>query len=190
VTRLPSIKQSELDDTARALWDTIISSRGAAVQGPDGGLIGPFNAFVTAPDVGRRLAELGGILRFETSIDRRLLEVAIITTGARWRAEFEFWAHARMAREHGVPKEVVDAIAAGDVAPPFDRDEDRVVHALATQLGATGRVDDDTYAAARGLLGDRGLVELVSLCGYYTLISFVLNAFDVALPEGATPRWV
>lgn len=187
--RLPSITQTELDGTARELWDTIVSSRGAAVQGPDGALIGPFNAFVTAPDVGRRLAELGGILRFETSIDRRLLEVAIISTGARWHSEFEFWAHARMAREQGVTKEVVDAIARGDDAPPFERDDERLVHAVATQLRASGRVDDATYAAARELLGDRGLVELVSLCGYYTLISFVLNAFEVPLPEGATPRW-
>jgi 4-carboxymuconolactone decarboxylase len=189
VTRLPPVRPTDLDDDGRALWDRLIETRGAALQGPDGALIGPFNAFVTAPTVGARLAELGGILRFETSVDRRLLEVAIITTGARWRSEFEFWAHARMAREHGVAKEVVDAIAAGDPSPPFDHDGDRVVHAVATQLGATGRIDDDTYAAARALLGDRGLVEIVALCGYYTLISFTLNAFDVRLPEGATPRW-
>jgi 4-carboxymuconolactone decarboxylase len=189
VTRLPPVQQTDLDDDGRALWDRIIATRGAAVQGADGGLIGPFNAFVTAPGVGARLAELGGILRFETSIDRRLLEIAIITMGARWKAEFEFWAHARMAREHGVSKEAVDAIANGDPAPPFEHESDRVVHALATQLGATGHVDRATYDAAAAIVGMRGMVELVSLCGYYTLISFVLNAFEVALPEGATPRW-
>ena len=153
-----------------------------------GGLAGPFNAFVHAPDVGRRLASLGATVRFGTSIERRLTEVAIITVGARWKAEFEWWAHARMAREHGVPDAVVDAIGRGD-DPRFSADDERTVHAVARQLSYTGQVDQDTYDAAQELLGDTGLVELVSLCGYYTLISFLLNAFAVPLPLGATPAW-
>ncbi|HEY2488197.1 MAG TPA: carboxymuconolactone decarboxylase family protein, partial [Streptosporangiaceae bacterium] len=75
----------------------------------EGGLAGPFNAFVHAPDVGQHLALLGRVLRFGTSLERRLTEVAIITVGARWKAEFEWWAHAGMARRHGVPDAVVDA---------------------------------------------------------------------------------
>jgi 4-carboxymuconolactone decarboxylase len=189
VTRLPGVKQTDLDDTGRALWDSITASRGAAVQGPDGTLIGPFNAFLTAPEVGRRLAELGGILRFETSIDRRLLETAIITTGAHWKAEFEWWAHARMARESGVSDDVIAAIRDGVESPPFERDDERAVHAVARELATTGRLSAATYEGARALLGDRGLVELVSLCGYYTLISFTLNAFEVPLPEDVTPVW-
>jgi 4-carboxymuconolactone decarboxylase len=186
--RLPSLRRADLDDAGAALWDSLTESRGASVVDGSGGLIGPFNAFVTAPDVGSRLADLGGLLRFRTSIDRRLLEIAIITIGARWRSEFEFWAHARMAREAGVADDVVEAIAA-HADPPFTRDDERIVHAVATQLGADARVDDATYAAARSLLGDRGMVELVALCGYYTLICFTLNTFEVALPEGARPRW-
>ena len=60
---------------------------------------------------------------------------------------------------------------------------------VARQLAETGRVGQDSYDAARQLLGDTGLVELVSLCGYYTLISFLLNAFEVPLPPGAAPTW-
>jgi len=190
MSRLPGIRQTDLDDTGRALWDRLTSTRGASVVGPDGSLIGPFNAFVTAPEVGARLAELGGLLRFQTSIDRRLLEVAIITTGAHWKAEFEWWAHARMAKEHGVRDDVIAAIRDGAADVPFaDRDDERVVHAVARELATTGRVSDPTYAAARDLLGDRGVVELVALCGYYTLISFTLNAFDVPLPDGVAPVW-
>jgi 4-carboxymuconolactone decarboxylase len=190
VSRLPGIRQPDLDDTGRALWDTITATRGAAVVGPDGSLIGPFNAFVTAPEVGARIAELGGLLRFQTSIDRHLLEVAIITTGAHWKAEFEWWAHARMAREHGVAEDVIAAIRDGAADVPFgSRDDERIVHAVARELATTGRVSAAVYEEARGLLGDRGLVELVSLCGYYTLISFTLNAFEVPLPDGVSPVW-
>ena len=95
----------------------MVGSRAGDLVGPEGGLIGPFNAFVHAPGVGRRLSSLGQVLRFETSIERRLSEVAIITVGARWKAEFEWWAHARMAREHGVPGQVVDAIGRGEESP-------------------------------------------------------------------------
>ena len=170
------------------MWDAIVGSRGAEIVNSEGGLIGPFNAFVHAPGVGRRLASLGHVVRFETSIERRLAEVAIITVGARWKAEFEWWAHARMAREHGVAAEVVDAIGRGE-EPPLQDDDERAVYAVARQLADHGQVEPGAYAAARRLLGDAGLVELVSLCGYYTLVSFLLNAFTVPLPPDATPAW-
>lgn len=188
MSRLPALPLESLDERGRALWESLASTRGKGVVGPDGGLVGPFNAWVTAPEVGTRLADLGGVLRFGTSIDRRLLELAIITVGARWRAEFEWWAHSRMAREHGVPDDVIDAIARGD-APELVDDDARAVHAVASQLATTGRIDADSYAAAQRLLGDAGMVELVSLCGYYTLVSFTLNAFDVPLPPGESRTW-
>src|SRR5258708_5027828 len=134
------------------------------------------------------MSELGAALRFGTSLDRRLLELAIVTVGARWKAEFEWWAHAQMAREHGVPAAAIDAIGAG-LPFEFDREDERIVHGPAGRLVADGSLDDATYAEAHGLLGDRGMVELVSLCGYYTMVSFALNAFGVPLPPGAELTW-
>jgi 4-carboxymuconolactone decarboxylase len=150
--------------------------------------MGPFNPWVTAPGIGAKLADLGASLRFQSSIERRLLEVAIITVGAHWRAEFEWWAHSRMARHHGVAPAVIEAIAGGDF-PEFERDDERVVYTVARELLESGRIDQSTFDAARQLLGDRGIVELVTLCGYYTLVSFTLNGFDAALPPGETPTW-
>jgi 4-carboxymuconolactone decarboxylase len=188
MNRIPYVRREELGPEGQQLWDSIVNSRGGSVVAADGGLAGPFNAFVTAPDAGQRLSALGATLRFETSIERRLSEVAIITIGARWHAEFEWWAHARMARENGVPDAVVDAIGKGE-EPPFTADDERAVYAVARQLGQSGRLDEDTFGAAHRLLGDTGMVELVALCGYYSLVSFLLNAFDVPLPPGATPTW-
>jgi 4-carboxymuconolactone decarboxylase len=188
VNRLPYLRRNDLGPDGQEVWDSIVGSRGAALVNEQGGLVGPFNAFVHAPDVGRRLTSLGKVLRFETSIERRLTEVAIITVGARWKAEFEWWAHARMARKHGVADAVVDAIGRGE-EPAFEIDDERTVYAIARQLTETGRVDQDAYAAAQQLLGDTGVVELVSLCGYYTLVSFLLNAFAVPLPPGIPPTW-
>jgi|HubBroStandDraft_6_1064221.scaffolds.fasta_scaffold11052_5 alkylhydroperoxidase family enzyme len=188
VSRLSDLRRDELDPAAQDVWDKIVGSRGQELVAAGGALVGPFNAFVHAPDVGRRLSSLGAALRFGTSIDRRLSEVAIITVGARWQAEFEWWAHARMAREHGVPEAVVAAIGRGE-DPPFAADDERTVYAVAHELADGGQVSQATYDTARDLLGEAGMVELVSLCGYYTLISFLLNAFAVPIPPGAEPMW-
>lgn len=165
-----------------------MASRGDSALDGSGGLAGPFNAYVHAPEAGRHLSELGAVVRYGTSIERRLAEVAIITVAARWQAEFEWWAHARIAREQGVPATVIDAIGAG-ADPPFEAEDERIVHAAAGQLAGAGRLDQDTYDAAHRLLGDTGLVELVAVCGYYTTVSYLLNTFAVALPVGATPKW-
>jgi 4-carboxymuconolactone decarboxylase len=188
VSRLPYLRRDDLDPDGQQVWDSVVGSRADLLINEQGGLVGPFNAFVHAPDVGRHLASLGRVLRFTTSLERRLTEVAIITVGARWKAEFEWWAHARMARRHGVPGAVVDAIGRGE-DPPFQAGDERTVYELARELSETGRVGQDAYAAAQRLLGDAGLVELVSLCGYYTLVSFLLNAFDVPLPPGVPAMW-
>jgi 4-carboxymuconolactone decarboxylase len=188
MTRIPDLRYDDLGAEAQQVWDGIVGSRGSELVNASGGLVGPFNAFVHAPGVGRRLGSLGGTLRFKTSIERRLSEVAIITVGAKWKAEFEWWAHSRMAREHGVPGPVVDAIGRGH-EPPFEADDERTVYEVARQLTDTGQLDQAAFDAGQRLLGDEGMVELVSLCGYYTLISFLLNAFAVPLPDGATPAW-
>lgn len=188
MSRLPYLRREELSPEGQAVWDAVVGTRSGDLVNAGGGLVGPFNAFVHAPGVGRRMTSLGATLRFHTSIERRLTEVAIITVGARWRAEFEWWAHARMAREHGVPGAVVTAIGRGE-DPPFEAADERAVYEAARQLAHTGQLDAPAYEAVRRLLGDAGVVEFVSLCGYYTLISFLLNAFDVPLPPGAAPQW-
>ena len=186
MTRLPLKTRDALDEDGQKVWDSITASRGSVVTDA-GTLMGPFNPWVIASGIGGRLAELGAALRFESSIERRLLEVAIITVGARWQAEFEWWAHSRMALRHGVSQEAVNAIARG--TSPSLPDDERVVHEVARQLVDDGHVDQGTYDAARELLGDRGIVELITLCGYYTLVSFTLNAFEVPLPPGEETTW-
>lgn len=186
--RLPGLTRDELGEDARTLWDAIVGSGRGNVVGESGSLIGPFNAWLHVPEAGLALSELGALLRFGTSLQRRLTEVAIITVGAAWKAEFEWWAHARMAEEHGVAGAVIEAIGAGEV-PPFEREDEEIVHAVASQLLSTGRVEQAGYDRAVELLGHQGMVELVCLCGYYCLISFILNAFEVSLPPGVKGRW-
>ena len=191
MTRLRYVRYEDLDARGQEVWDSLARSRsgtGGELVNAEGGLVGPFNAFVRAPRVGRHLSALGGQLRFRTSLGRRLSELAIITVGARWQAEFEWWAHAALAREHGVPDAVVDAIGRGE-EPPITAEDERAVYTAARELVTSGRLNQQAYDTAHELLGDEGMVELVSLCGYYTLISYLLNAFDVELPAGLARQW-
>jgi 4-carboxymuconolactone decarboxylase len=190
MTRLSRLTHDELSEEQRTVWDGITESRAAGGHAlfEDGSLIGPFNAFVHVPEIGRRLSSLGALLRFRTSIERRLSEVAICTVGAHWRSEFEFWAHAPMAIEHGVDPAVLDALRDGS-APQFALDDERIVHAVTHQLLVDRRVDDATYATAVGRFGEAGMVELAALVGYYCTISMILNLFEVPLPAGADRVW-
>jgi 4-carboxymuconolactone decarboxylase len=190
MSRLRRLTPAELSDEQRELYDGITASRGGALrlEHDDGSLVGPFNAFLHVPKLGRKLSSLGASLRFMTSIERRLSEVAICTAGAHWRSDFEFWAHAPMAIEHGVGESVIAAMQAGDT-PEFERDDERIVYQVATQLLVNRRVDDATYAAAEALLGEAGMVELAALVGYYCLISLTLNLFEVPLPGDTPPIW-
>src|SRR4051794_14573296 len=113
MTRLPSLQKAELGDDAMEIWERITRIPNLDVHAVDGGPSGPFNAYLHAPEVGSRLAELGGVLLSKSSVPRRMLELMVITIGAHWKAEYEWYAHAQMARENGLPKEVIDAIGAG-----------------------------------------------------------------------------
>ncbi len=193
MTRLPPLTETELNDDQRHVWENISDTRrGLNLVGPDGGLVGPFNAMVHAPHIGEHQSRLGHQLRSNTSIEPHLLEVAICTVGAYWRSEFEFWAHRRLALESGVDRDVIEAIRTG-TAPPFPDDDrgrgQRLVHSFTSQLLTTGAVEQSIFEPTRRLLGQTGIVELTALIGYYCMISLTLNAFDVPLPDGEAAVW-
>jgi 4-carboxymuconolactone decarboxylase len=150
---------------------------------PDGSLRGPFNPWLHSPEIGHNAQKLGESLRFESDMPATLRELAIICVGAHWKADYEFWAHARIALAEGIDPEVVEAIRTGD-NPPESEPGVQAVTAFVRETLTMGRVSDETFAAAHGQLGDRGTVDLVSLIGYYCMVSATLNIFQVPMPDG------
>jgi 4-carboxymuconolactone decarboxylase len=137
--------------------------------------------------LGGLLAEVGSGLRVP-SIEPRLQQLAIVTVVAHWKAEFEWWAHAPIALDAGLSARVVEALVHGDV-PPLESESERVVYGLARDLVTFGGVAFENYQPAVDLFGEGTVVELVVLCGFYTLMSFVVNAFEVPLPSGVLAAW-
>ena len=148
---------------------------------------GPFNALLRSPEMGDLAQKLGAQLRFHSSLPDRLKELAIIVTGRSWNAQYEWYAHKRLALAAGVSQATVDAIAQGR-RPSSMTSEETAVYNFCTELLETKQVSDATFAAAKQLLGERGVVDLIGTMGYYHLVSMLLNVDRYPLPQGATPE--
>ncbi len=158
----------------------------AIASGPRGGLRGPFQAWLRSPALADRLQKVGEYLRFSSTVPRRLNELAILMTARAWDAQFEWYAHHRLALEAGLDPAVAADIAEGR-RPAAMRDDEAVVYDFCAELRASRTVGDATLAAALGLLGEAGVVDLIAVSGYYDLVSMTLNVAEVALPDGLAP---
>lgn len=175
--RAPLPERDQLNDDQKRIFDAI-------VNGPRGRVEGPLLVWLHSAGLADKAQALGAFCRFGTSLPPRLSELAIIVTGAFWASRFEWATHAPIAAEAGVDPAAIEAIRTGG-APVFARDDEALVHEFATALHRDRRVEDALYARAVAALGTAGVVELVGILGYYTLICMTINAFNVPLPEGA-----
>jgi 4-carboxymuconolactone decarboxylase len=177
MSRYREITPEEMTPAQRRAHDLIVAGR----RGRFGG---PFQLLIRAPEICEHASQLGEHLRWGTSLPDRLSELAIITTARFWRAQYEWYAHAPLAEKGGVPHAAIEAIRRGDT-PSFAQPDEALVHRVCNELFGTQRLSDSTFADATAVLGETGLVEIISIIGYYTLIGNILNAFQVPVPEGA-----
>jgi 4-carboxymuconolactone decarboxylase len=154
------------------------------LSGPRASTDGPFNVQLRSPEMGDLGQQFGAATRFATSVPRKLYELAIIITARHWTAQFEWVAHHRGALQAGLSPAVADAIAEGRRPQTMAADE-RAVYDFATELLDTKQVSDATFDAAKRLLGERGVVELINVMGWYGTVSMLLNVDRYPLPEGA-----
>ena len=117
---------------------------------------------------------------------KRHSTLAILVTGQHWQAQFEWWAHEPMARDAGVPEDVIQAVKRGET-PVFSDAGDAAAYAVAHELYNTRTLSQETFDTAVAALGETGVAEIIGVSGFYGLVSMTLNGFDVELPEGATP---
>ncbi len=178
--RFPVLTPDTMTEEQRATADAIQS-------GPRGaGLRGPFNALLRSPQLCDLVQRVGAYVRFGSSIPGPLNEMAICMAGRKWGAQYEFYAHRRLAIEAGLNPAIVDAIAAGH--RPYDLSPDEMtIYGFVTDLLSTGQVSDTPYAAMLERFGERGIMDIVGAVGYYSLVSMVLNVAAVPLPEGEEP---
>src|SRR5579863_4967367 len=159
MSRYRAIAVSEMSPAQKRVHDQIVA-------GKRGRFGGPFELLIRAPEICGLASQLGEHLRWGTSLSDRLSELAIITTARFWRAQYEWYAHAPLAAQAGVPAAAIEAIRTGG-APAFAAADEALVHRLCSEIFRTQRLGDASFAAAIATLGEQGLVELISLIGYY-----------------------
>ena len=147
---------------------------------------GPFKALLRSPEIADRIQKVGEFVRFQSSIEPRLNELAIIICARKWTAQYEWYAHRKLALDAGLKPEIADAIAEGK-RPANMQDDENIVYDFAHQLLHTGEVSDAAYAAVVEKFGEAGVIDLIGAVGYYTIVSFALNVDRVPLPADATP---
>lgn len=137
-------------------------------------LLGPFAVMLRSPEVMLRAKAMGDYLRFRNVIPKRVNEMVILITARAWTQQFEWSHHYKYALEAGLPKEVADAIAEGRRPDRLAADE-TVAYDFASELHATRRVSDTTYGRALEAFGEQGIIDLVGVCGYYSMLAMMMN---------------
>ena len=151
--------------------------------GPRGGVRGPFNALLRSPELADRAQKLGEYLRFGSSLPAPINELAILITARHWSAQYEWHAHSQLAAKAGVEAATIAAIAQGK-RPLGMKEDEAAVYTFCTELHEEKSVSDATYKAVLDRFGERGVVDLLGVSGYYTLVSMILNVDKQPLPAG------
>jgi len=151
--------------------------------GPWADLRGPFNAFMRSPVTADKALELGNHIRHGNSLSDALTELAILIVGRHWTAQYEWWAHYKRAKAAGLPMHIADAIAKNE-RPANMSAEEEAIYDFSTELLRTMQIGDDTWARMKKLFSEQQVVDLVATCGFYVLISMMLNVAQAGIPDG------
>ena len=175
--RMPEMTLDQMTPAQRSIAEAII-------HGPRGRMSGPFNTWLRSPVLADRLQKVGEYVRFNTSLDKRINEMAIIMTAQAWGAQYEWYAHAPLAIKAGLDPAIVKAIGEGR-KPENMKDDEAIVWEFTTQLRRDHGVDDAIYARALEKFGEQGIVDLIAVNGYYDVVSMTLNVARVKAPADA-----
>lgn len=175
--RLPPLSPDSLDAAQRAAADELIS-------GPRKGVKGPFIPLLRSPELLARVQKLGEYLRFHSALSPRVSEFATLLVARHHTQQFEWHVHVPLALKAGTRPDTIAALQAGRRPEGMD-DEEACVHDFALELLQQLGVGDATYAAALQRFGERGVVDLTGLIGYFAMVSMVLNMAHTP-PERAT----
>jgi 4-carboxymuconolactone decarboxylase len=177
--RMPPIPPERMTEAQKKAVDEFRAARNADVGGP-------FAPLLRSPEVMNRARAMGDYLRFKSVLPPRLSEFAILITARQWTQNYEWDAHNRIALQAGLSQEIVTALADGRRPERMAEDED-ILYSFCTELQRNQSVSDATYARAVGKFGEQGVIDMIGISGYYTLLAMVLNTARTPVPPGRQP---
>lgn len=178
--RMPPIPADKLTDAQKKAIEEFKAARSVDISGP-------FVPLLRSPEVMTRARAMGDYLRFRSSLPPRLSEFVILLTARRWTQQYEWNAHAPLAVKGGLKAEIVKAVAEGRKPEGLAEDEE-IVYALFDEIQKNQSISDATYARAVGKIGEQGIIDVMGITGYYSLLAMVMNTARTPLPAGAKPQ--
>jgi 4-carboxymuconolactone decarboxylase len=177
MARIPLITpESDLNPEQKRVLQGLLGRRGGRIPGP-------YRFTLHCPEITELMHPFGEALRMRSTFPLRLSELAIIVTARMWDCDYVFQAHAPNAVKNGLPQSVVDGLARNE-RPAFDKEDEEAIYDYLSELFQKHAISDKTHARAKALFGVPGIVELTALSGYYGLVSMMLLAHEMPLPEG------
>ena len=177
MSRLTNVTREELKPEDKQYFDEIVGSRGS--------VRGPYGVLLHSPQLAARVAHTGTYVRFDFDVPEALKELVIISTAREITSQYEFSAHARLAREAGVSDETIKAVADGTAPQGLSGDEEILVR-YTKELVRDHKISDATFNAVRDRFGVQNTVNFTGLIGHYLLVGQILLAFDVEMAPGMT----
>jgi 4-carboxymuconolactone decarboxylase len=177
--RFPQLTMDQLNEAQRPLGEQIMKISSV-------GIGGPYNPLMRSPVLGQRLFDLFHYLRWETSVQTRLNEFAILIIARQWRSQVEWFAHAPLAVKAGLNADIIAELKAGNRPSKMAEDE-AVVYDFVTELTTTQKVSDGTYARAKKVFNDQQIVDLTAVAGNYVMVAMLLAMSEATVPPGKEP---
>ena len=174
--RFEQIRYEDLAPEVQPLADDILKISSAALGGP-------YNALLRSPEMARRCFDHLDYLRFKTSVSKRLNEFAILIQARIANAQYEWWAHAPIAQRAGLSIEVIEQLRQCNKPQGMQTDE-ALVYDYCVQLTLNHRVSDALWKHAIAEMGEQAVVDLTVVSGTYVMVSMLLNATQVEIPNG------
>ena len=177
MARIDPIPMDKMTSEQKRINDEIAGTRGG------GPAKGPFALWLRTPELADKANAFGSYLRHQTSVPQRLVELAVLVVARTYTAQYEWHAHAAHADKVGLDPALVEAIRTRR-EPVLEKEDEQVVHAVATELTVDRTLSDATYTRAVAVLGEQTVLDLVTIIGFYTMVAVVLVSFDVDIPDG------
>ena len=181
MARLTYIDRDQLDNDGKAIYDRIAETRGSVE--PDTPMPNSFRTLLNNPNAAAAVGQLGEYLRFNSSLDPVVREIAVLTVARQTDSYYEWAHHEPVARAVGVRPAVIESIHTGR-APMGLPAKEGVFAQAAKELVSKGNLNDRTFQAIEHLLGPAGVVDFIVLVGYYTMLATALRAFRVEIEDG------
>ena len=176
--RMPLIPLEQMTDLQKKHAEEII-------KGPRGALYGPFIPLIRSPELMDRAQRMGEYLRYHSAIGNKLSELVILIVSRQWTQQFEWDTHEPIALKVGISPETVKAIREGRRPTSLSEDE-QIIYDVTNELDATKDLSDATYKRAVDRFGEQGVIDMVGIQGYYTLLAMIMNAARTTVSDPKT----